>query len=309
MTDIRKLDPQTLLVFESLLETQSASVSAARLGLSQSAVSGALRRLRDLFGDPLFKRHSRGLTPTKRAAALSIQLAETLNAMRDLASVSEFDPGAASGTVVFLATDYAAARLIAPFSADMAKTAPGLQIVIRPYTDEQATLTSQIVSTDFLVGSPPMLPDMLRSRHLLTDQLALFMDAGHPLVGRDITLADLAQYPHAMISLRGRTGHAKIDDLLAEQGLSRHVDVICPSFLSLPLFLKDSARLALAPAGLQPLFAGTLIARTVPFDLPKIEVYAAWHRRFADDKRHAWLRQALDRSSAGAHRGAGQTVK
>ena len=99
------------------MDTHSATLSAARLNLSQSAVAGALKRLREIFDDPLFERRSHGLTPTERAEDLSGQINDVLLGLRTLTSPHVFDPARATGTVTFLATDFAIATLLAPFRA------------------------------------------------------------------------------------------------------------------------------------------------------------------------------------------------
>ena len=292
MTDIRKLDPQILLVFESLLETKSTTLSASRLGLSQSAVSGALRRLREVFDDVLFERHNRGLRPTTRANELSIAVAQILSSMRSLSASLDFDPATAQGTITLLATDYALATMIAPLRNKLADTAPGITVAVQAYSSEEAFSNASLLTTDLLIGSPQMLPDTLQSRHLKTDRLMLFMSAAHPLANSEISIEDLVAYPHIMVSLRGRSARGEIDELLKKAGYERTVDTITPSFLSLQTLLSTSVRLAIAPESLTGV-TDNLICKPLPVQLTPVELYAAWHKRFSDDKRHIWLRQTL----------------
>lgn len=293
MDDIRRLDPQTLLVFESLLETRSTTLSAARLNLSQSAVSGALKRLREIFDDPLFERHSRGLRPTARANELSIPIAGILGAMRNLSASLDFDPATAEGTVSFLATDYALSTIIAPIRDRLATVAPGLRVSVHAYSSEEAFTNSLLLNTDLLIGSPMMLPDTLQTRHLKSDALVLFMAPDHPLAEKTISLEDFVAYPHVAVSLRGRVASSGTDGMLASRGYARVIDTITPSFLSLPALLASGQRLAIAPRGLADVTRGALIHRPLPLEMKPIELYAAWHKRFSQDKRHIWLRRTL----------------
>lgn len=293
MADIRRLDPQTLLVFESLLETKSTTLSAVRLGLSQSAVSGALRRLREIFDDPLFERHSRGLRPTTRANELSIPIAQILGSMRSLSSSLEFDPATAQGTVSFLATDYALSTIIAPIRDRLATVAPGLKVAVQAYSSEEAFSNTSLLTTDLLIGSPMMLPETLQSRHFKTDARVLFLAPDHPLASQEISLDDFVAYPHVMVSLRGRSSRSETDDALEACGYARVIDTITPSFLSLPTLLASGHRLAIAPQGLAEVTQGSLIYRPLPLEMKPIELYAAWHKRFNEDKRHIWLRKTL----------------
>lgn len=293
MTDIRKLDPQVLLVFESLLETKSTTVSAARLGLSQSAVSGALKRLREIFDDPLFERHSRGLNPTQRANELSVPVSQILSSMRALSSSMEFEPSTAQGSVTILATDYALSTIIAPIRDKLASLAPKLNINIQAYSGEEAISNSTLLVTDLLIGTPVMLPDTLQTRHLKSDELALFMSPNHSLTNKEIGVREFCSYPHVLVSLRGKSSATMIDEMLTEKGCSRVIDTVTPSFLSLQTLLGQSERLSVAPKGLVDVAYGTLVHRPLPFDLKPIELYAAWHKRFTHDKRHIWLRRTI----------------
>lgn len=295
MSDIRRLDPQVLLVFESLLETQSTTLSAARLGLSQSAVSGALKRLRDVFDDPLFERHSRGLIPTQRANELSIPVSQVLSSMRALSSSLDFEPLTAKGTVTILATDYALATIIAPIRDRLASLAPELRINIQAYSGEDATTNSSLLTTDLLIGSPAMLPDTLLTRYLKRDELALFMSSDHHLAQSDteIGISEFCSYPHVLVSLRGKSSRTTIDEMLMSKGHARIIDTITPSFLSLQTLLGGSDRLSVAPKGLADVSCGALVHRPLPFELKPVELYAAWHKRFTHDKRHIWLRRTI----------------
>ena len=293
MTDIRRLEPQVLLVFESLLETKSTTMSAARLGLSQSAVSGALKRLREIFDDPLFERHSRGLRPTHRANELSIPVSQILNSMRALSSSMEFDPATATGTINILATDYALATIIAPIREKLASVAPGLSVNIQAYSGKDAISNASLLSTDLLIGSPAMLPETLQTRHLKSDELVLFMSSKHRLANQNVSIDDFCSYPHVVVSLQGKSPKTKVDEILAGKGYSRVIDTITPSFLSLQTLIGQSERLSIAPKGLSDVVNDTLIYKPLPLDLPSIDLYVAWHKRFADDKRHRWLRRTI----------------
>ncbi|MEM8776022.1 MAG: LysR family transcriptional regulator [Pseudomonadota bacterium] len=293
MNDIRRLDPQLLLVFEALMDTESASLSAARLGLTQSTVSGALKRLRDIFEDTLFERRSHGLTPTQRAKELHHQVAEALDVLRRLTASKEFDPSQAQGTVTFLATDYAISTLLAPFRALLSDLAPNLRCVLKQYSSADASTATQLGAFDFIIGSAGMLPDNFGSTHLRSERLMLYMCHNHPCAKKPLQISDLDQHPHVLISLRDENPNTRLDEALAQHGARRTVDTVCPSFLSLPVLLRNATRFAVAPEGLQSLVSDSLLARELPVELPDIQLYAAWHPRFRHDQRHRWLRQIL----------------
>lgn len=294
MGDIRKLDPQLLLVFESLMDTQSATLSAARLNLSQSAVSGSLKRLREVFDDPLFERRSHGLVPTDRATDLIAPVGEVLAGLRGLAAPNVFEPAQIRGMVTFLATDFAIATLLAPFRARLAEHAPHLRVAFRPFTGIDIASTRHLNDVDFVIGSRGMLPESYVLTSLRTDPLKVFLSKDHPLAHGDLTLSDLTEFPHVVVSLRGTNAATVLDDRLAQHGLTRKVETLCFSFLTLPVLLSDGNSLAIAPHALIDTTRGDLIVKDLPIPLPDIDLFAAWHPRYRNDPRHRWLRHLLE---------------
>ncbi|MBD0865561.1 MAG: LysR family transcriptional regulator [Rhodobacteraceae bacterium] len=293
MTDIRMLDPQLLLVFEALIDTHSATLSAARLNLSQSAVSGALKRLRQIFDDPLFERHSHGLTPTQRAEDLSTQISEVLLGLRALASPHAFDPASATGTVTILATDFAIATLLAPFRARLAQEAPGLKTAFQPFSGADVASVRNLNTVDFVIGSLGMLPESYSATALRSDPLMLFMSQEHPLAQSAVSVQDMIRFPHILVILRGNTKSTMLDDLLEQQGMARMVTTLCYSFLTLPILLEDHHSLAIAPKSLANVTAGNLIAKPSPIPLPDVKLFAAWHHRAKNDPQNIWMRNIL----------------
>ena len=291
MTDIRKLDPQVLLVFESLLETKSTTRSAAELGLSQSAISSALKRLRVIFDDPLFERHSRGLTPTQRASELSISVSHVLNSMRNLTASIEFEPFTAQGDLTFVASDLALATIVSPVRDRLAQLAPKMKLSINTKGNASSDLDVNVLSTDIVIAPSEAVPDNLQSRHLKSDEMGIIMASHHVLVDSEVTLEQLVSYPHVLVQGEGRGSSDAFDKRLAEQSLTRHIDTETNSYLSLQTLLGDSNRLAIGPRSLVDFSKGALTFKPLP--LPPIEYHAAWHKRFDHDKRHMWLRRAF----------------
>lgn len=275
------------------MDTHSATLSAARLNLSQSAVSGALKRLREIFDDPLFERRSHGLTPTERAEDLSAQVSNVLQQLRALASPHDFDPASATGTVTMLATDFAIATLLAPFRARLAQEAPGLKTAFQPFSGADVASVRNLNTVDFVIGSPGMLPESYAATALRSDPLMLFMSQDHPLAQSAVSVQDMIRFPHILVSLRGSTKTTLLDDLLEQQGVARKITTLCHSFLTLPILLEDHHSLTIAPKSLAHVTAGKLIAKPPPIPLPDVKLFAAWHRRAKNDPQNIWMRALL----------------
>lgn len=291
MTDIRKLDPQVLLVFESLLETKSTTRSAANLGLSQSAISNALKRLRAIFDDPLFERHSRGLTPTQRAYELSISVSHVLNSMRNLTASIEFEPFTAEGNLTFIASEFATATMISSVRDRLAQLAPKLKLMVNSNATPNSDFTANLLNTDMVIAPADTLPETLQTRHLKTDEMGLVMAAHHGLANTEVTLEQLVQYPHVQVKGEGEASSNALDSLLLQHDLMRNTDTQTNGYLSLQALLADSNRLAVAPKSLVDFSKGALVFQPLP--LPPIEYHVAWHKRFDHDRRHMWLRRAF----------------
>lgn len=275
------------------MDTHSATLSAARLNLSQSAVSGALKRLREIFDDPLFERRSHGLTPTERAEDLNAQISDVLLGLRTLASPYAFDPARATGSITFLATDFAIATLLAPFRARLAQEAPGLQTAFQPFSGADVASVRSLNNVDFVIGSAGMLPESYQATALRSDPLMLFMSQEHPLAQSVVSLQDMTRFPHILVSLRGNTKTTLLDELLEQQGTARKVTTLCHSFLTLPILLQDHHSLTVAPKSLADVTAGNLIAKPLPIPLPDVKLFAAWHRRAKNDPQNTWMRNVL----------------
>ena len=131
--ELRRLDLTLLLVFLGLLKHRKAALVAQEIGLTQSAISQALKRLRDIFGDELFLRRPHGMEPTSTALALEPAVASAVEALRGaLGATQDFDPASASGTIRIAALDAEQAVLIPLLASRLIEKAPGLRLSVLP---------------------------------------------------------------------------------------------------------------------------------------------------------------------------------
>src|SRR5882724_985154 len=136
---IRRLDMTLLMVFEMLLRKRNMSVVAAEIGLTQSAVSHAVGRLRSIFDDPLFVRKGAGVEPTARALLIGSPLAEALAEIRDMVQIGRrFDPATTARRFTVAAPDTVATALAPAILADLAREAPRCQIMFSTFSHDSA---------------------------------------------------------------------------------------------------------------------------------------------------------------------------
>lgn len=298
--NLRTVDLNLLVVLEALIAERSATRAGVRLGLSQSAVSGALVRLRHLFGDPLLVPTRRGLEPTGRALELAGPLAELLDGARLLIGGSPaFAPGTLSREFRLGLSDYAAQLLLPALVAQLGAKAPGvsLQVVDRVSGANAADLLDR-KAVDLAVTVAPRATATVAVEMLFRDGWRVCARAGHALWHAPLTPETLATHPALLVSPEGdRYGIG--DRLLGRLGLTRRVALTLPQFLAAPAVLAATDLVALLPARLAASIDGDrLRIAELPFEeQPSFEVSVAWHRRDDADAGHAWLREQVGKTA------------
>lgn len=296
MRNLRSVDLNLLVVLNALIVERSATHAGARLGLSQSAVSGALARLRHLFGDPLLTPTRRGLEPTGRALELAQPLAELLeNARLLISGPPAFSPTDLVREFRLALSDYAAQLLLPALLMRVGAEAPGVTLVIEDRVS--AANAGDLLhrrAVDLAITVAPRPTAVIAADPLFRDSWRICARAGHPLWSDGVTPGALARYPALLVSPEGdRYGIG--DRLLARTGLKRHVMLTLPQFLTAPEILASTDLLALLPAKLTAASRDDrLRSAELPFaEQPSFELSVVWHRRDEADLAHAWMRMML----------------
>ena len=283
------LDGRSLRLLLSLLETGSATATARRLGLTQSAVSHALDRLRTVLGDPLFVRAGRGLEPTEHALSLAPVARQALTALEGMAQEPAFDPASSTRRFVIAANDYQRDIVLPPVFHRLQREAPGIRLRIRTPGNSGGDMLRNR-DCDLLISPfAPDYPDLVRTG-LYDDTMACFYDSTRRPA--PATLEDYLAARHITI-VYSDTEETAIDESLAERGLRRQVVLQLPNFSALPVFLRGtdlvvttmalSRHFGLAGFGVCPL---PLPARVLPLQM-------VWHVRDSASPAHRWLRDLI----------------
>jgi DNA-binding transcriptional LysR family regulator len=320
---IGRMDLNLLKVFDAIHEDRNLVVAGRRLNLTQSAVSHALSRLRDLVGDELFVRTGKGMVPTGRASAMAPSLRDSLRRIEATLGVEPFAPERSSRHFTIAANDHLTVVIVAPLSRELRAAAPGVNLVVRPSTRLDLAEQIDLGRIDLAIGIFSQVPPRLNSRTLLSQGEAVLMRQGHPAARRKLTLADLAKYPLATVSVGGQEEGA-VDGFILERGLARQSEMFdrhaledalagigavprlrmtVPHSLALPSLLRESDMLSIVPASLAQALAasGDLLLRQPPYRAATATIRAVWHRRNEHDAAHAWLRDhVLEAAKAGA---------
>jgi DNA-binding transcriptional LysR family regulator len=300
---LRRLDLTVLLVFVGLMRHRKAARVAADLGLTQSAISHALGRLRDVFGDPLFLRRPHGLEPTAVAGALEAPVREAVEALRAaLGGAAPYDPMQERGAFRISASDSEQALLLPGLVARMSEEAPQSRLSIRALPRAAAAEALIAGDIDVALGVFWDLPEALIGETLFEE--------GYAVAGAEDTVAgglDLDRYvalPHVLVSPSGDLAGI-VDEALERLGLRRRVVAVVPQFFAAFAVAAETGALATLPARLCRRHAGRfgLRAADPPIALRRFTVSVVRHRRNERDGRTGWLLSAIRDTVAGIGKG------
>ncbi|WP_342322964.1 LysR family transcriptional regulator [Kosakonia sp. BYX6] len=295
--DIRNLDLNLLKTLDALLDERNVTRAAARLSLTQPAVSGMLTRLRDYFADPLFVRAPHGMIPTARAQELAAPVKRILADIDLLLKPTAFDPQTASLTWTLSATDYALKVVIVPFIARLKQRAPGIRIRVEPVEPKRLLSQLERGDIDAALMTPYSTPADLHSRALFEERFVCMMRADHPdAAKKTLTLERFCALEHALVSWDGERFRGVADNALAALGKTRRVGVSVSNFLILPEILAVSDMIAVVPQRLARLTPGMCL-RDAPLPIPGFTKTLAWHERAHRDPAQQWLRALLYETS------------
>lgn len=294
--DLRTLDLNLLKTLDALLDERSVTRAAARLSLTQPAVSGMLTRLRDNFGDPLFIRAPHGMVPTLRAQQLAPVVKQILNDINMLLQPAQFDPLTADFTFTLAATDYALKAVVVPFIAALKVRAPTIRVRVIPVEPERLTAQFEQGKIDLALLTPSTTPGDLHSRTLYEERYVCMLRADHPDARAPLSLDRFCALEHILVSYEGESFWGVTDDALAKVGRKRRVGLSVSSFLVLPEVLAVSEMIAVVPSRLASARASIRVQEP-PVAIHGFTKSMAWHERTHRDPAQQWLRELLHETS------------
>ncbi len=291
----RQVDLNLLELFNTVYLTRNLTEAGQRLGLSQSAVSHNLGRLRRAYGDELFVRLPRGVQPTPFADGLAEPLRVALDIVRDTLGRAPFMPER-SERLFHLAMSDIGERLCLPRLLEhLATVAPG--VVIRTSSPDLALLADGLAggAIDLAVGYMPGLGKRFRQQRLFSERFVYVADANHPHMAEPPTLARMRSLRHVVACPPGTHHAAAVEEVLTSERVRAPIALRVGSFLSVAPILAGSELVALLPSNLARVVGPRLGLRTqeprVAF--PGFEVSMYWHPRYHREPGHAWLRGLL----------------
>ncbi|GGL99896.1 LysR family transcriptional regulator [Pseudomonas asuensis] len=290
--DLRRVDLNLLIVFETLMRERSVTRAAEKLFLGQPAISAALARLRSLFDDPLLVRTGRTMEPTPRAMEIFSLLSPALDSISSAMSRAQnFEPASADRVFRIGLSDDVEFALLPPLLRRLRAEAPGVALVIR--RTNYLNISSQLASGEITVGVTytSELPANAKRKTLRRSRSKVLRADSIP---GTLTLEDFCTRPHALVSPAGDLS-GFIDDALATVGKQRRVVLAVPQFNGLGTLLTNTDLLATVPDYTAQVLAsnGGLRIEDPPLEVQSFELSMAWSGVHDNDPAERWLRARI----------------
>lgn len=301
--DITGVDLNLLKAFDALYAERHVTRAGLRIGLTQSAMSGALTRLRELLDDELFVRTPSGMQPTPRADDLAGPVFDALRLIRGALQTNGFDPTTADHAFTIAMTDYAAFVLLPPLLARLSVDAPHIDVrVCGMFARDEALELLDSGEANLAIGFPVEASARILVRPLLQEGFTCIARHGHPAFAVGASIEAFVAAPHLLVSPEGdRSG--LVDHKLATLGLERRVSLSLPQFLVAPFVIAKTDLVATIASRVAQRFAeiGSGIAlHQPPIDLPSWPLAMMWHRRADSHAANVWLREIIAGVAASA---------
>ena len=293
--NIRDVDLNLLRVFDAVLREKSVTVAAAKLELTQPAVSNALARLRRMLDDALFVRTPEGMRPTPFAQGLADPVRQALGLVETaLRRQAGFDPATSARTFRFHMSDIGEMVFLPTLIERLQRAAPGVKVEVKPLALEEIADALASGTLDLAMGALPGLAGLVHTKSLLRDPYVCLVRAGHPLAGRRLTERQFAGLALALVSSPG-SGHRAVEDALAKHGLTGRIALRVPHFTVVPVVLERTDLALTIPERVAEVYekGGRFRSLKLPFEIPAADVGIHWHERFGRDPGNMWMRSLL----------------
>jgi DNA-binding transcriptional LysR family regulator len=287
--DWSDLDARALQQLVAVVESGSVTGAAHRLGVTQSAVSHQLDKLRGITGDPLFVKSGRGIVATARAQQLAEEARGLLRQLERFAHAGDFDPARWQATVTIAANDFQREVLLPALARRLRTQAPGVVLRIIPSDVPSLELLRDRACDIAISPRPPEGSDILQQR-LFEDRYVVYHDPTMRQPPRD--LKDYLEADHVTVVYEPRRA-LQLDLRLQAQGVQRRFVVTVPGFAGLAAFVRGSDLLATAPLLLRHSLMRDLVHSPVPVPCPSLPMYLIWHRQHHEEASHRWLREQM----------------
>lgn len=295
--NLRSLDLNLLLVFDTVYATRSNTKAAEKLGLTQSAVSNALKRLRMHLSDPLFERQGQNFVPTAEADRLAPVVRAALSSIEQtIGGENDFDPVESSRKFSLVLPDSMEAVILVPLIRKVRDSGFGLRFRTAPLfgIDMREALLSR--KADFAFLPNPIHDDKIRSSYLFDEEACIVMRRDHPVYGnRDrFTLKDMSEV--GLVSLADEVRRiTHLEHELKANRINRNIVCTVSRLWSIPNIVANTDLVAAIPRTMAETLAGMFNLKLfdLPLDRPIHHWHMMWNEELDLDPAHRWLQQEI----------------
>lgn len=289
---IEALHFNQLRLVDALARNSNLSEAAEEIGITQSAASHALARLREELQDPIFIRTSEGMRPTAYGMRLAASVRDALDSLRKgLNRHTEFEPRSTTHTFNVIMSDVSQMLYLPRLISRIASDAPGVTLRVHPLPGKAPHLVLESGEVDLAVGAFSRLIAGCRQKRLYREQYVCVVRRDHPQFRDGMTVEAFCSVPQVVVDPRGYV-HERLDRWLGQQKVRRNMKLHVPYFLSLPLVIAQSDLLVVMAGRVAKEYAQMLPLKIMPppVKLPTYDPRLFWHERFHRDPGNRWLR-------------------
>ena len=304
--NIDRADLNLLLYLDVLLQERNVTRAAQQLGITQPALSNGLKRLREMFNDPLLIRSSEGMTPTERAIELQPQVREVLSQISAiLQPEQQFTPADSHRVFRVMASDYAEATLFPLLVKRIRELAPNIVLDILTPSDISFRDLEQ-GKVDMAINRFDHMPQSFHQMTVWKDSFSCLLNRNNPAVAA-LDLETYLESSHIWVSKTGigvgfgmspdkPSGLGWIDQALNKMGYKRNISIFTRHYQVPGLIVGDNDLIATLPTKVAQLHRGNseIVILDPPFDIPEFELKMAWSPLVHHNAAHRWLRLIIN---------------
>jgi len=292
--EIDRLDLNLLKTFDAIYRHNNLSAAAVELGLTQPAISAALKRLRGHFDNPLFVRTSHGMRPTPHADAMADKIARALNLLREMGPMATFSRSTSAVHYRVYINDVGMLVVMPQVLRHVSEQAPHAKISFIDLRPDEVVDALDSGTIDLAIGYFLGMPNWARQQTLRKTSYVCAVRSDHPDIGDDLSLEQYLRAKHGMYSTSG-SPHSVVDETLARMNLTRDVTLRVPRFTALPFLIARSDLVVTIPQDLGLAFSRLIDIKLFPPPLPlgDFEIKQYWHERHHAEPAFQWLRSVV----------------
>lgn len=293
------IDLNLLRVFDAMMRAGNTTVAASRLGMSQSAVSNGLRKLRAAFSDPLFVLGSGAMRPTAKAEQIAEHVREALLQVQvALDDRQLFVPSQSNRTFRIYMSDFAQFIFLPPLLDRLRVEAPNIGLETFEAQPKDVKNMLEQGEIDLAVGYLNPIGNQFQQQSLVHEHLVCMARADHPTIGASLTVEKFLEAKHVVYRPKVRTGVSfdeEVERMCAARGIRRNVALTMAYALGVGRLIAHSDYIATVPSHLASIYRdySEIQIFELPFTSFTFHVVQQWHGRMTDDQGHAWIRECL----------------